>query len=203
MRGWLRRQGWSPWKGKGRWGRGVVRPDQVERAIEDRAPERLAPGIVANRWCALGRQVIEQVRDHGKLMRGGGSGANLAGIVYEPKLTLDLPAAETVGTSLNALAHTAEALYVKGRSKEGDREALAGAGANTMWETPEGVEEGVELRCMKFNHVAEYRGIPIEKSTLWLIFEDRRSASVRPVMPAPARRNSISWSAAREMSMPA
>ena len=33
------------------------------------------------------------IRDHGKLMRGGGSGANLAGIVYEPKLTLDLPPA--------------------------------------------------------------------------------------------------------------
>ena len=29
------------------------------------------------------------IRDHGKLMRGGGSGANLAGIVYEPKLMLD------------------------------------------------------------------------------------------------------------------
>ena len=40
------------------------------------------------------------IRDHDKLMRGGGSGANLAGIVYEPKLTLDLPAPETVGTSL-------------------------------------------------------------------------------------------------------
>ena len=31
------------------------------------------------------------IRDHDKLMKGGGSGANLAGIVYEPKLTLDLP----------------------------------------------------------------------------------------------------------------
>ena len=60
-------------------------------------------------------------------MRGGGSGANLAGIVYEPELTLGLPRAVTVGTSLNALAHAAEALYVEGRNPEGDREALAGA----------------------------------------------------------------------------
>ena len=31
------------------------------------------------------------VRDHDRRMRGGGSGANLAGIVYEPELTLGLP----------------------------------------------------------------------------------------------------------------
>ena len=46
-------------------------------------------------------------------MRGGGAGAHLHAIVYEPKLTLDLPRAETVGTALNALAHCAEALYVE------------------------------------------------------------------------------------------
>jgi maleylacetate reductase len=32
-------------------------------------------------------------------------------IVYEPRLTLDLPRSETVGTAMNALAHCAEALY--------------------------------------------------------------------------------------------
>jgi maleylacetate reductase len=73
------------------------------------------------------------IRDHDKLMKGGGSGARLTGIVYEPKLTLDLPRAETVGTSLNALAHAAEALYVKGRNPEGDREALAGAALISEW----------------------------------------------------------------------
>ncbi len=44
-------------------------------------------------------------------MKTGGSGAHIVGAVYEPRLTLDLPRAETVGTALNALAHAAEALY--------------------------------------------------------------------------------------------
>jgi maleylacetate reductase len=42
---------------------------------------------------------------------GGGGGARLAGIVYDPELTLDLPKAETAGTAMNALAHCVEALY--------------------------------------------------------------------------------------------
>jgi len=88
------------------------------------------------------------IRDHDRLMRGGGSGANLAGIVYEPKLTLDLPQAETVGTSLNALAHTAEALYVKGRNEEGDREALAGAALISQW-LPKVVDDGEGLEARR------------------------------------------------------
>jgi maleylacetate reductase len=67
------------------------------------------------------------IRDHDRRMRGGGGGGNLAGIVYEPKLTLDLPRAESVGTAMNALAHCAEALYVKGRNAEADDLALDGA----------------------------------------------------------------------------
>jgi maleylacetate reductase len=59
-------------------------------------------------------------------MKGGGAGAHLAGIVYEPRLTLDLPPDQSGGTALNALAHCAEALYVAGHNPEGDREALAG-----------------------------------------------------------------------------
>jgi maleylacetate reductase len=51
------------------------------------------------------------VRDPDKRMIGGGGGAHLAGIVYEPKLTLDLPRPETGGTAMNALAHCVEALY--------------------------------------------------------------------------------------------
>lgn len=51
------------------------------------------------------------VRDPGKRMVGGGGGANLAGIVYEPELTLDLPRPVTGGTAMNALAHCVEALY--------------------------------------------------------------------------------------------
>jgi maleylacetate reductase len=57
----------------------------------------------------------------------GGSGARLEGIVYDPQLTLGLPRKETVGTAMNALAHTAEALYVKGRTTEGDKHAREGA----------------------------------------------------------------------------
>jgi alcohol dehydrogenase class IV len=67
------------------------------------------------------------IRDPGRRMKGGGAGAHLAGIVYEPRLMLDLPRDQTGGTALNALAHCAEALYVAGHNPEGDREALAGA----------------------------------------------------------------------------
>jgi maleylacetate reductase len=88
------------------------------------------------------------IRDHDKLMRGHGSGTNLAGIVYEPKLTLDLPREVTVGTSLNALAHAAEALYVKGRDDEGDREALAGAALISKW-LPKVVDDGRDLEARR------------------------------------------------------
>ena len=67
------------------------------------------------------------VRDPGRKMVGGGAGANLAGIVYDPQLSLGLPRAESGGTAMNALAHTAEALYVRGRTDAGDERALAGA----------------------------------------------------------------------------
>jgi maleylacetate reductase len=67
------------------------------------------------------------VRDEARRVKAGGGGARVEGIVYEPELTYDLPTGETGGTALNALAHCAEALYVKGRSDEADAEALAGA----------------------------------------------------------------------------
>jgi len=88
------------------------------------------------------------IRDHTKRMKGGGSGAHLAGIVYEPKLTLDLPRAETVGTSLNALAHAAEALYVKGRNDQGDRDALAAAALISEW-LPKVVEDPHDLEARR------------------------------------------------------
>jgi maleylacetate reductase len=66
------------------------------------------------------------IRDHERRMQGGGSGANLAGVVYDPALSLGLPLEVTVGTAMNALAHCAEALYVKGRSPEADALALEG-----------------------------------------------------------------------------
>ena len=67
------------------------------------------------------------VRDPDRRMRGGGGGAHLAGIVYDPDLTLDLPRDVSVGTALNALAHSAEALYHPARTPESDEAAIAGA----------------------------------------------------------------------------
>jgi maleylacetate reductase len=67
------------------------------------------------------------VRSPDRRMQGGGAGAHPVAIVYDVDLTLELPADVTAGTAMNALAHTAEALYVQGRTAEGDAEALAGA----------------------------------------------------------------------------
>jgi maleylacetate reductase len=67
------------------------------------------------------------VRDPERRMRGGGGGANLAGIVYEPELTLELPRDVSAGTALNALAHSAEALYHPARNPESDEAAIEGA----------------------------------------------------------------------------
>ena len=79
------------------------------------------------------------VRDPDKRMVGGGGGANLAGIVYEPKLTLDLPRPESGGTAMNALAHCVEALY------PGDIEsARRGAALIVEW-LPRVLEEPQDL----------------------------------------------------------
>ena len=84
------------------------------------------------------------VRDPGRRMRGGGAGAKLHAIVYEPELTLALPIPETVGTALNALAHCAEALYVRERTPQTDRDALAGARLIGEW-LPQVVERPRDL----------------------------------------------------------
>ncbi len=73
------------------------------------------------------------VRDPERRMKGGGSGAHLRGIVYEPELTLSLAREETVGTAMNALAHCAEALYVQGHNPKADEEALTGASLIGEW----------------------------------------------------------------------
>jgi maleylacetate reductase len=67
------------------------------------------------------------VRDEARGVKVGARGAHLAAIVYEPELTLDLPPGESGGTAMNALAHCAEALYVRERNAAADGEALAGA----------------------------------------------------------------------------
>ncbi len=63
--------------------------------------------------------------------KGGGSHelARPVAAIYDPELQLGLPAAETAGTALNALAHCAEAYYVEGHSDDGDRHADCGATA--------------------------------------------------------------------------
>jgi maleylacetate reductase len=73
------------------------------------------------------------VRDQDRRMRGGGGGARPTAIVYEPELTLDLPAETSVGTAMNALAHCAEALYVEGHNPAADEHALAGARLISDW----------------------------------------------------------------------
>jgi len=67
------------------------------------------------------------MRDREAGVKRGGGGAHTVAIVYDPNLTLGLPAAESAGSAMNALAHCAEALYTPGRSEDSDREALAGA----------------------------------------------------------------------------
>ena len=84
------------------------------------------------------------IRDPERKMRGGGAGAHLGGVVYEPELTLSLPRAETVGTALNALAHSAEALYVEGHNPEADEHALTGARLIGEW-LPRVVESPQDL----------------------------------------------------------
>jgi maleylacetate reductase len=88
------------------------------------------------------------IRDRDRRAHGGGGGAKLAGIVYEPALTMSLPRAETVGTALNALAHAAEALYVARHNPEADREALAGAALISKW-LPRVVESGDDAEARR------------------------------------------------------
>ena len=57
------------------------------------------------------------VRDAARQVKEGGSGAHTVAIVYEPRLTLELPRAESGGTAMNALAHCVEALYVSDSSE--------------------------------------------------------------------------------------
>ena len=78
------------------------------------------------------------MRDEARRVKHGGSGAHVVAVVYEPRLTLELPREETVGTALNALAHAAEALY------EGPHgEAETGARLIGTW-LPRVVVEGTD-----------------------------------------------------------
>ena len=72
-------------------------------------------------------------RDSSTGLKVAGAGAKVAGIVYAPELTVDLPAFDTGGTAMNALAHCAEALFAPQRSEETDADALEGARLISRW----------------------------------------------------------------------
>ncbi len=81
------------------------------------------------------------VRTSDRRQVGGGAGARLAGIVYDPELTLDLPRAESGGTAMNGLAHCVEALY------PGELEvARRGAAGIDRW-LPRVLEDGRDLEA--------------------------------------------------------
>jgi maleylacetate reductase len=81
------------------------------------------------------------VRTPGRLQVGGGSGARLGAIVYDPALTFDLPRAESAGTAMNALAHCVEALY------PGELEvARRGAAGIDRW-LPRVLEDGADVEA--------------------------------------------------------
>jgi maleylacetate reductase len=84
------------------------------------------------------------VRNPETRTKDAGFDARVEGIVYEPELTLEMPAQVTAGTALNALTHCAEALYVPGRTEESDHHALQGAALITR-HLPAVLEDGREL----------------------------------------------------------
>ena len=79
-------------------------------SVETRPAVRRRPDHV------LGRRVDAVLRRAATRRRGRRRrrrARELRGVVYDPELTLTLPRDETAGTALNALAHCAEALYVR------------------------------------------------------------------------------------------
>ncbi|MBV9605851.1 MAG: iron-containing alcohol dehydrogenase [Solirubrobacterales bacterium] len=81
------------------------------------------------------------MRDKAAGLKRGGGGGRTEAIVYDPSLTLDLPAASSAGTAMNALAHCAEALYVPGHTEDTDLVAVDGARLISRW-LPRVVEDG-------------------------------------------------------------
>jgi maleylacetate reductase len=88
------------------------------------------------------------VRDRDRRMQGGGRGSHNEAIVYDVELTLDLPRDVSAGTALNALAHCAEALYVRGRDPGAD--AVAVEGADLIYESlPQVLEDPADRDARK------------------------------------------------------
>jgi maleylacetate reductase len=91
------------------------------------------------------------LRDAAARRKHGGAGGRMAAIIYEPELTLGLPAHDSAGSAINALAHCAEALYTSGRNAESDAAALAGAPLIARWlPVVAGPFGGLDLRARRF-----------------------------------------------------
>jgi maleylacetate reductase len=88
------------------------------------------------------------MRDSAAGVKRGGGGARTVAIVYEPSLTLGLPAADSAGSAMNALAHCAEALYTAGRTEDTDVVAMDGAKLISDW-LPVVVERGDDLEARR------------------------------------------------------
>lgn len=85
------------------------------------------------------------MRDEGRRQKGGGSGAHIVAIVYEPALTLGLSREESVGTAMNALAHAAEALYAGGCEDASSGARLIGRWLPVVAERGQDVEARTRL----------------------------------------------------------
>jgi maleylacetate reductase len=88
------------------------------------------------------------VRNPETRTKDAGFDARVEGIVYEPELTLGMPAQVTAGTALNALTHCAEALYVPDRTAESDDHALQGAALITR-HLPAVLDDGHHLEARR------------------------------------------------------
>jgi maleylacetate reductase len=88
------------------------------------------------------------MRDASSRTKAGAGGARPVAIVCEPELTLELPAPDSAGSAMNALAHCAEALYAPGRTEESDKHALLGAPLISEW-LPVVVANGGDLQARR------------------------------------------------------
>lgn len=85
------------------------------------------------------------MRDEGRRVKSGGSGAHTVAVVYETALTVGLPLQESVGTGMNALAHAAEALYAGACADASTGARLIGTWLPVVAESGEDIEARTRL----------------------------------------------------------
>jgi maleylacetate reductase len=98
----------------------------LRESDRDAVPVVAVPTTYAGaEWTSFFGMLLEPGR------KGGGSDARAAPVaaVYDAELTLELPVPETVGTTMNALAHCAEAYYHPATNESAAQHADAGAAA--------------------------------------------------------------------------